>query len=408
MYNYIIKIIILEIVAIFPFLLFNQYSEKFTKRKDYEINMFLDLYILLSHFFIIETVNMFDTPLFVIIAIIPCIISVLKTRILPTGVILYILILFFYEQAFISMWFIFAFISLLIILYTIYKKTSMTNVRFVRYFNTFTILLFILNYLSTTPKLLETLYLNLNSILLFYFSLNVASVMVVKIENTLNIRKHIIKFEKEKELKNSLFKITHEVKNPIAVIKGYLDMFDIENKEKSERYVKIIKSEVDRTLNLLNDFLLFTKVNIQKEVVNFNDLLSETKELILPFIEEKKLNFSFVCEEDIYISLDYNRIKQVILNILKNSIEATEKHGYIELRAFLDKNSLILIVNDNGCGMTKDDLNSIATPFYTTKQNGTGLGICLSREIIEAHEGKIIYDSVRDKGTTVKIILPNN
>lgn len=408
MYNYIMKIIILEIVAIFPFLLFNQYSEKFTKRKDYEIKMFLDLYILLSHFFIVEAVNMFDNPLFIIIAIIPCIISVLKTRVFPTGVILYILIIFFYEQTFISMWFIYAFVVLLIALYILYIKTSMTNIRFVRYFSILTIFLFVLNYLSTSNKTIDTLYLNLNSLFLFYISLNIGSVMVIKIENTLNIRKHIIKFEKEKELKNSLFKITHEVKNPIAVIKGYLDMFDIDNKEKSERYVKIIKGEVERTLNLLNDFLLFTKVNIQKEVVNFNDLLLETKELLLPFIEEKNLTFSFISEKDIYISLDYNRIKQVILNLLKNSIEATEKYGYVDLRAFLDKNSLIILINDNGCGMTKDTLNSIATPFYTTKQNGTGLGICLSREIIEAHDGKIIYDSIRDKGTTVKIILPNN
>lgn len=58
--------------------------------------------------------------------------------------------------------------------------------------------------------------------------------------------------------------------------------------------------------------------------------------------------------------------------------------------------------------MSKETLNAIATPFYTTKQNGTGLGICLSREIIEAHGGKIIFDSIKNKGTNVKIILPNN
>ena len=105
--------------------------------------------------------------------------------------------------------------------------------------------------------------------------------------------------------------------------------------------------------------------------------------------------------------MDYNRIKQVIINVIKNAVEACrESNGMVTTTAFTEEDYLIIVVKDNGIGMDKFVLDNILVPFYTTKDNGTGLGVSLSKEILEAHGGTINYDSVKGKYTTCKITIP--
>ena len=107
------------------------------------------------------------------------------------------------------------------------------------------------------------------------------------------------------------------------------------------------------------------------------------------------------------INADYNRIKQVLINIIKNSIEASKENSNIDITCYTNKN-LNIIIKDYGIGMDDEILNKLFIPFNTTKEKGTGLGVCLSKEIIEAHKGKITYNSILNKGTIVKIVLPIN
>ena len=215
---------------------------------------------------------------------------------------------------------------------------------------------------------------------------------------------NINELEKKKQLRSSLFKITHEIKNPIAVCKSYLDMFDINNKDHI-RYIGILKEEMDKILLLLQDFLSMNKIKIEKEILDINFLLEDIVNQFEPILKDKNIKFIHnICEEEIFVEGDYNRLNQVFINIIKNSIEAINDKGVIKLDYEIDRNFKI-IIEDNGCGITEDQIEKIKEPFYTTKKDGTGLGVSLSIEIIKAHNGKIDYIPLK-KGLKVIVELP--
>lgn len=226
----------------------------------------------------------------------------------------------------------------------------------------------------------------------------------------MNLNTAIRELEKEKVLRTSLFKMTHEIKNPIAVCKGYLDMLDLNDRDKVNKYIPIIKSEIERTLTLMDDYLEYTKVKINKDVVDIYMLLDEVIESLDLFFKENNILLKMkIPEDELFLNIDYNRIKQVLVNILKNAHEAFDpKKGkmIIKIDTRVNKKYFQIIVSDNGVGMDSETLNNVTNLFFTTKRNGTGLGTSLSKEIIELHGGKIKYLSELNVGTTVIICLP--
>jgi len=213
--------------------------------------------------------------------------------------------------------------------------------------------------------------------------------------------------KRDLEIKNSLFKLTHEVKNPIAVCKGYLDMLDVNDQEKVVRYTGIIKGEIDRSLNIMNDFMECSKLKIVKEEFDMNVLLESVYNSFKILGNNKKIKLIYENNNDeIYVMGDYHRLEQVLVNIIKNSIESIEDNGIIKLSVELLNRKLRLIVMDNGCGMDEEELRNVAEMFYTTKKDGTGLGVALSNEIIKAHGGKLKYESVKGRGTVCMITMP--
>lgn len=295
-----------------------------------------------------------------------------------------------------------------LLLYLAYKKYSKSNMSSKFLINSSIVLMLI--------YFIANLIISYNDIVMLdeIISLIMYSLIIYAINYGINESKNIIslhmnlkEFEKEKNIKLNLFKITHEIKNPLTVVNGYLSMFDVTDIEKSKRYISILKNEVNRTLNLLSDFMEFTKIKVVKKECNFNDLISDVKEVLIPFFVKKNVNYSFCVQNNIIVNMDYNRIKQVIINVIKNAVEACrESNGMVTTTAFTEEDYLIIVVKDNGIGMDKFVLDNILVPFYTTKDNGTGLGVSLSKEILEAHGGTINYDSVKEKYTTCKITIP--
>ncbi len=245
------------------------------------------------------------------------------------------------------------------------------------------------------------------SIVTFLISYFIINYTINKSSKILKLKNLLKEYKKESDLKISLFKITHEIKNPLSVVKGYLSMINLDNKDKSVKYLSIINSEIERTINLLNDFMQFSKIEINKTKFYLNDLLDEVKNILISLTQNKNIKLNFKTENNIELNADYNRIKQVLINIIKNSIEASHNNSTIDITCYISK-GLNIIVKDYGIGMSNETINNLFTPFNTTKEKGTGLGVCLSKEIIEAHKGKINYSSILNKGTIVKIVLPNN
>lgn len=243
----------------------------------------------------------------------------------------------------------------------------------------------------------------------FYFTIYLIWYCLESTEKIMRVHMTVKELEKQKQLQDSLFKITHEIKNPIAVCKGYLDMIDTSNQSQVKRYIPIVKQEIERTLTLMDDFMMLTKINISTSKMDVSVLLQDVCDTISLMLRNGNIKFlPTIIDQEIYIEGDYDRLKQVFLNFAKNAIEAIPNtgKGIIKLEVQVNKSELLVIIEDNGVGMTKQILNRIGEAFYTTKKNGTGLGIKFSKEIIDAHNGKVEYKSIPNKGTTITVKLP--
>ena len=246
-------------------------------------------------------------------------------------------------------------------------------------------------------------------IISYFFIINIICLMYKTGKSIIETHMTYKQLQQEKQIRLSLFKITHEIKNPIAVCKGYLDMMNVHDNTQVEKYIPIIKSEIERLLSLLQDFLLINKSNLDLDIMDFNMLIEDTINKLDPLLKENNidLNLSLI-DDEIFVNGDYNRLSQVLINIIKNSIEAIDdnKKGKINISTKVKNNTYYLLVEDNGIGMNKDVLSKMKDPFYTTKKRGSGLGVSLIYEIIEAHNGKVEYSSEYGKGTKVSIQIP--
>ena len=219
------------------------------------------------------------------------------------------------------------FTDFFIILNLIYYKYSKTDKKETYFINLTILLVFITLLLFTLIyyKNINSITNNLLAFAIYYISINLILKMINEADNIINMHMNLKEFAKEKNIKLNLFRITHEIKNPLSVIYGYLQMFDIKDKERSEKYLNIIKNELERTLNLLHDFMDFTKIKINKEEMNFTELMIEIKDILLPFFNSKNVNYSFNVEDNLIMQGDYNRLKQVVLNIIKNDFQFMEE-----------------------------------------------------------------------------------
>ena len=246
-------------------------------------------------------------------------------------------------------------------------------------------------------------------ILVIYVTSFIILYFLNKGEKIVDFNNSLYAIEKEKELRASLFKVTHEIKNPIAVCKGYLDMLDPNDQKKCIKYIPIIKGEINRTLVLMDDFLDYTKIKIEKEL-DLVMLLEELDSALKPLFHERKIATNYnIPYEELYMEADYNRLKQVLINIFKNAVEAkdgSKEKSIIEVVVKDLGKDVSIKIKDNGIGMTKEDLDKVGQMFFTTKKKGTGLGTCLSKEIIKLHDGNITYSSKKNEWTEVNITLP--
>jgi signal transduction histidine kinase len=306
----------------------------------------------------------------------------------------------------VSAFFILEYISYFII----YKIMSKNKFKFVNIFIFLKILFYLLYEAITKPYTRGNIDYIKNALIIIIPFIIITFIIVLvfkKASEIITFQQDRKKLQDEKDLRISLFKITHEIKNPITVCKGYLDMFDYEDKQKSKKFIGIMKNEINRVLILLEDFLSINKIKIEKDIIDINLLLEEVTNNFIPILKEKNIDRIFnISKDEIFIDADYNRLNQVLINVIKNSIEAIQDNGVICVFLIKNKNDIEIHVEDNGIGMDEEELQKIAEPFFTTKKNGSGLGVYLSRQIVEEHGGNIKYISKKYIGTKTIITLP--
>ena len=260
----------------------------------------------------------------------------------------------------------------------------------------------------STYTILNIIYMFLldNYNIIFLISIYLIYNLIILLKKRMKLYYTLEDIENNKLIKTSIFKVTHEIKNPLAVIKGYLSIFDPYDSDRCLKYKNILEIEVENALNVLKDFSSINHLDIKKNNINYYDLLMEAKETILPFFNDKNIKLNINSPRELFVNADYNRMKQVLINILKNSADALSDNGKIDIKSYIENNKLITIIKDNGHGMDKETIDNLFTPFYSKKSFGTGLGLCLSKEIIELHNGTIKYTSKLNLYTEVKIVIP--
>ena len=398
------------IVLLFP-LIINLFYFTYNTNLNKEQNCtFLD-FALFSSFYLLLIYNNVDNysyNVFATVLNIPLVIAFIKKRDFVSLIISLsaIWVFYYYGEAsliILSAQYIFYYIVyLLTIKQNKSEKTLFTL--FVTIKSIFLLLNFIVYQIHTLANFINVILTLLTFMLITYFIIH----MLKKGEDIIKLHMTIKELKKEQQIRTSLFKVTHEIKNPIAVCKSYLDMFNMNNKD-HERYIPIIQEEINKVLLLLQDFLCMSKIKIQKELLDINFLLEELINQFKDVCRDKNINFIHATDfEEIFVEGDYNRLNQVLTNIIKNSIEAIDenKNSYVSIDSYVENNKFYIVVEDNGVGIDKENLTKIKEPFFTTKKNGTGLGVSLSYEIIQAHNGTINYESVIFEGTKVIISLP--
>ncbi|WP_322446004.1 ATP-binding protein [Robertmurraya mangrovi] len=201
--------------------------------------------------------------------------------------------------------------------------------------------------------------------------------------------------------------VAHEIRNPLTTIKGFIQLYRSELG--ATKYNDLILSELERIEVITSELLSLGKPQAVKlDRVNLKDLLDDTLELLAPQANYDGIQFKMKSNGDAFPVIgEKNQIKQVFLNILKNSMESMENGGEIKIHLTKDQEGMCSIsIEDEGCGIPEDLLPRLGEPFYSLKDKGTGLGIMICHKIIKQHHGSIHLSSMVNKGTIVEIKLP--
>jgi two-component system, sporulation sensor kinase B len=230
------------------------------------------------------------------------------------------------------------------------------------------------------------------------------------IEKT-KIQKELQRAEKMNAIGQLAASVAHEIRNPMTVVKGFLQIFLRKDNmsEEEHSYIQLMIEEMNRAEVIINDYLSLAKPDLEHEteVINANELALKVMDLMNSYaMLSKNIEMETVLPKDIIIKGNRNELKQVLINILKNGIEAMKDGGILKISVLEINGYGVFEICDTGIGMTEEELSRLGTAFYSLKEKGTGIGLMVCYQIIERMKGKIEVESHKGKGTTFKIYLP--
>ena len=206
--------------------------------------------------------------------------------------------------------------------------------------------------------------------------------------------------------------VAHEIRNPLSSIKGFATYFKQRYKDvpEDQQTANIMIQEVDRLNRVVSQLLEFARpIIVSPTPLSFKDLVKDSLKLIERQAQDKQITINTRYDAQIdRVTIDPDRINQVLLNLYLNAIEAMDPGGRLRVEIFENKNKdgLSIQVSDTGHGIPGEDLSKIFEPYFTTKSTGTGLGLAIANNVIEAMGGTIRAYSEAGKGTTFTLTLP--
>lgn len=202
--------------------------------------------------------------------------------------------------------------------------------------------------------------------------------------------------------------IAHEIRNPLTAIKGFLQLIKPKTKDR-DQYFDIVFSELSRIELILSELLMLAKPQqtATMQTIDLKKIISEVTALL-----ETQANLNGILmntsdiEEDLLMNGDQNQLKQVFINLIKNAVESMPDGGKVDIIAKAEREGILVTIRDEGVGIPESVMKRIGEPFLTTKEKGTGLGLMVTFNILENHNGTINVDSQPEKGTVFHIMFP--
>jgi PAS domain S-box-containing protein len=236
--------------------------------------------------------------------------------------------------------------------------------------------------------------------------------IVRDLTETKALQERINRAERLAALGQLVAEISHEIKNPLMMIGGFARQLVKESRdEKNLTKLNIIVNEVQRLENLLKELRDFYLPRaLEPQNIDINALIKQVHDLIKEDSKDRGIELEIKTDrEEIFVQGDRARIEQVLLNLAKNALEATEQGGKVSFVSGLKQGLVKISIIDKGVGIAEEEQGKVFSPFYTTKKQGTGLGLSICRRIIEDHPGSSLsFTSKKGKGTTFILSMPGS
>lgn len=227
-----------------------------------------------------------------------------------------------------------------------------------------------------------------------------------------NLKKNIDAMQRSESLRSlGMFTVgvVHEVRNPLTSIKGFAQILQkkLQGKEE-EKYINPILIEADRLGKVVDDLLRFGRpAKIDKKVFNLNSFFDHIVEMSKHYVGDKNIVISKECGGDININADEKKLEELFLNLVINGIQSLEEgNGEVSIQVRKTGENVVVNIRDTGIGMTEEEMKNLFVPFYTTKAEGTGMGLAIAYRAATEHDGKIDVQSVKGEGTVFTVTLP--
>ena len=204
--------------------------------------------------------------------------------------------------------------------------------------------------------------------------------------------------------------LAHDIKTPLIAIGGFTSWVKKHTEENSpcQEKLDIVISETMRLENMVKDMLDFSRpLELHPEEGDIEQSLRECLVIIQSMAQERNVNIRIESQGDIpLVLLDPMKMKQVLINLIMNAVHASPEGEIVTLSIYRKESQFIIDVSDHGCGIPLDNRESIFVPFFTTKREGTGLGLPIAKKIVEAHGGHMEVVDNPEKGITFRIFMP--
>ncbi|WP_134703863.1 HAMP domain-containing sensor histidine kinase [Ammoniphilus sp. YIM 78166] len=280
---------------------------------------------------------------------------------------------------------------------------------------TFMKLIIFISFLAYTQSLhlfTDNLLENIRTYLIQGIIIALYVYLIELVNRYFRLEEEVFKGEKARIVSDMAASVAHEIRNPLTAVKGFIQLLadpDI-HEEKRRFFQKICLDELNRAERIISDYLSIAKPDLEiVERMNLNEEISQISSILVTYANYNNVQIDLILSQDdeVYMMGDKYKFRQALINIGKNAIEAMHNGGLLEIKVSKENGWASITISDTGVGMTTSQINRLGTPYYSTKEKGTGLGTMVSFQIIKKMQGKIDITSKLGKGTQFILRFPS-